>query len=108
MRIRAIGRYWSWPKSCSRGQVSFTGALTALAICTAWETKSFSNLRPRPPPSSVVCTVTLLGSIPQTAAAVCAARPGACVGAQISQWPGVTLAVQASGSIAACARYGTS
>ena len=54
-----IGRYWSWRKSSSRGHINFTGRPTAMATWIAWEMKSCSHLRPKPPPSIVVVTVIL-------------------------------------------------
>ena len=37
-RISAMGRYWSWLKSSSRVQVTFTGLSSALEVLIAWIT----------------------------------------------------------------------
>jgi len=50
--------------------MTFTGAPTALDVSTASTMKSCSPRRPKPPPRSVVWTVTFSGGSPVSRAAV--------------------------------------
>ena len=89
--------------------MSLTGVPpTAFAVSTASTMKSISPRRPKPPPSSVVFTVTFSGGTPAMRAAVAWVPPGFWVGAHTTQPSGVTCAVAFMGSMHACSRKGTS
>ena len=81
----AIGRYWSWLKSSSRGHISLTGFCTTIATCTAWLMKSTSALRPSPPPRFVTWIVTWSGVRFTIVATSASADLADWVGAQTSQ-----------------------
>ncbi len=93
--------------SSSRVQITLTGTPTAFAVSTASTMKSCSPRRPKPPPRSVVCTVTFSSGSPVSRAPVAWVPPGLCVGAQISQASARTWAVAFMGSMHACSRKGT-
>src|SRR5678815_4165060 len=92
--------------SSSRDQITLTGAPTAFDVSTASVTKSPSPRRPKPPPTYVVCTKTLLSGRPVTPMAACCVMVCDCVGTHTSQRSACTCAVQFIGSIGACARNG--
>src|SRR6267142_697329 len=96
--------------SSSRVQTTFTGIPAAFATCTASATKSdrgFARL-PNPPPRKAVWMVTCSGGTPAIFAAMVWSLVWNCVPVQISQRFPSSFTVQLSGSIGACARYGTS
>src|SRR5882762_3957865 len=69
---------------------------------------SGAKRRPNPPPRYIVLTFTLPGTTPATWARMPCAGPWDCVPAQISTSPSRTQAVQLSGSMHECERYGAS
>src|SRR2546425_891628 len=93
--------------SSSRVHTTFTGAPTAFDVSTASTMKSISARRPKPPPSSVVFTMTFSGGRPVSRAAVAWVPPGFWVGAQITHASRLTWAVAFIGSMHACSRNGT-
>jgi hypothetical protein len=91
--------------SCSRDQMVCTGAPPASrAIAAAWETKSTSSRRPKPPPSNCTCTSIFSGAMPSTLAAWLRAIPGTWVETHTVAAPSLNCTVQFIGSITACAR----
>ncbi len=91
--------------SSSRVQMTLTGAPAAFAISTASMMNSSSRWprRPKPPPISMSCSVTLLRGIPSTLATASCAMVWLCVPHQISAASpdGDTMATAFSGSICA-------
>src|SRR5258708_11885175 len=71
-------------------------------------TGSGAKRRPNPPPRYMVLTFTLPGATPATWARMPCAGPCDCVPAQISTPSLRTQAVQLSGSMHECERYGAS
>src|SRR5712664_3823189 len=69
---------------------------------------SGAKRRPNPPPRYMVLTFTLPGTTLATWARMPCAGPWDCVPAQISTSPSRTQAVQLSGSMHECERYGAS
>src|SRR5262249_19061349 len=90
--------------SSSRDHTTLTGLPTARETSAACTTKSVSNLRPKPPPSSVRLIVTFSCGSLRTAASVSCVSSLPCSGPQTAQPSSVTCAVQFIGSIVACAR----
>src|SRR5262244_1958994 len=90
--------------SSSRDQTTLTGLPTARETSAACTTKSVSNLRPKPPPSSVRLIVTFSGGSLSVAASVSCVSSLPWSGPQTAQPSSVTCAVQFIGSIVACAR----
>jgi len=78
MRCTVSGRNLSFCMSSLRLQIIFTGRPgTALASIAACSTSSPSDLRPKPPPSSMVLTRTLSGVVPAPIEARICITPGA-------------------------------
>src|SRR6185295_17664806 len=104
------GRYDRPCTSSSRVQTTCTGLPTAREACAASTATSEKRCarRPKPPPRNAVCTCTFDGSRPSTSATASRSRDCACVPKYRSQPSARASARQLSGSIGACARYGSS
>src|SRR6266481_10050773 len=96
--------------SSSRVHTVFTGTPAAFATCTPSLTKSDDGVarRPNPPPRNWVWIDTFSGGTPAIFEADIWSIVWNWVPVQISQRPPSIFTVQLSGSIVACARYGTS
>ncbi len=94
--------------SSSRVHTTLTGPSTCLAMRTAATTMSGSSLRPKPPPSRCLWTVTFSTGRPAAFAASDCTRVMIWVPIQISQESGLRCTVQFIGSIVAWARNGSS
>src|SRR5207245_10694734 len=91
-----------------RVHVTLTGLpSTALDSTAASMPKSGLDLRPKPPPSKVTCTVTSSADMPSRLATRSRAAWGDWKHPQTSHLPLVMRAAAAGGSIVACARCGT-
>ena len=76
--------------SSSRVHTTFTGPSTCFAMRTAATTMSASSLRPNPPPSRWLLTITFSTGSPAAFAASDCTRVMTWVPVQISQRSGVT------------------
>ncbi len=86
--------------------MTFTGRPASRDSSAASTAKSGFDLRPKPPPSRVTCTVTASGSMPRARAISPRALCGDWVGAQTSQRPSRKSAVAQGGSMGDCDRWG--
>src|SRR5436189_234869 len=85
--------------SSSRVHTTLTGAPPiSLDSSAASMAKSHLDLRPKPPPSSVVCNVISSGLTPKALATSSRVPPGLCTGAHTSHLPPVMRAVAAGAS----------
>jgi hypothetical protein len=92
--------------SSSRIHVTFTGAPTAREISAASAAKSGFDLRPKAPPRSGTCEVTLALSMPRASATTaCAAWPS-WVDDHTSTLSPLTSATAPGGSMGACTKCG--